>query len=1098
MKNLPVEQKLYNFSLKLKGIEFIRGVVLFLTVSLFFIIAVTPLINYFGNNYNFLSALRYGSFLFLGTVFVFLQLPLFKKYKAEKTAFLVENHIPELKDTVITYVQLKKYLKNNIYGYSLNLVSAYLENSGQIIGKYNFKKAVSLKPLRNNFILFSAASALTLFLVIISPDMFAAASSFFSNEFIHGSPYFPLKVIPGNTKIFPGNDLEITAFSLKIDSSDMKIFYWTKEDEIKNQDFNSLTKTKHQTTLARVTQDTKYYVAQGDLKSPEYSIEIAEKPEIRNFEANLVFPEYTKLPPKTIKDNWIKALTGTKTKIAIDCSKELKTANIKFISGKKIPMDARKNKAFGEITIKKDDDYYIDLRDKEGYTNESPRYKIDAVLDNPPDVKIIEPGKNITVDERMMVPLKISVNDDFGIETIELKTEIVGRNETASVSLMQKPEGKGIVFDYNWNLSGLGFLPEDTIIYYVESKDNDNISGPNIGKSETYQIHFPSLFEIYKDTEDSQLSENVKLQKVLQEQKELKEKTEKFIKSMSQGEEFDWTKEKELESIHKGEEKVKENLENILKNMKTTADRLSKSIFIKEDTLEKIAEIQKILNEVLTAEMKEMLDKINKALQQTELSEKQKSLMETQFNQKEFEEKIDRTLNLLKRTQAEQKLDALINELNQLANRQEKNIFPDNKAVREEKAIKKEVNDVKNGLDKLSRDLNEMDKNTSGKLKEAGSEMEEKALEKKIDDLVKKLEDAVKKNIKKIDEKVSPELKDMAKKLSKIKNDFKEKSMQEILSAIEKTINYGLIISSSGNEINEITKKSISEASSGASEEKRQELAGKENNLKQGVNLFEKEYKELTKKFVFINPRLTENIQSAQMDINQAVEELKNGQTPMALSYGKEGVGKVNSTTFYLIKLYEELSKAPPGGGSDSLMEELKNLSNRQENLNELTKNLENLIKKQGGLTPQEENILQQMAFEQSLIKQALEELEKQMQSLSEKIGDFGGALNDMDEVEKGLKNKETGEKLQQKQRRILTRLLDAQKSIRQREAGKQWKSTTGREFEIKERPGDLPGSLKEIKKKILSEIENIQDEKIPWEYRELVEGYFRRLSEEK
>ncbi|MFH1289004.1 MAG: DUF4175 family protein [bacterium] len=751
-----IEQKLYNFSLKLKGIEFTKGIILFLTASLFFIIAITPLINYFGNNYNFLLVLRYGSLLFFGLIFVFLQIPVLKRYNAEKTAFLIETQIPQLKDTIINYIQLKKYFNKNTYGYSLNLISAYLENAEKTIAGYNFKNAIPTKILKNYLRVFAAASALSLLLIAISPGMFTETSSLFLNEFKSAPPSIPLKILPGNAKIFPGNDLKITAFGGLKGDFQVKIFYWTKDNEIKIQDFNNLTNTKHQTTLAQITQDTKYYVTQGDSRSSEFMIQIVEKPEIVNTQVELVFPEYTNLPPKTINSNRLKgysirAITGTKAKITTDCNKELKSAVINLSSGKKIPMDTRKTKAMASITVTKDDNYYIELYDKEGYSNESPHYKINALLDNPPEVKIIEPGKNITIDERMVVPLKISVYDDYGIDAVKLKAEIVSRNETVSILLAQKPED--MVFNYNWNLSELGFLPEDTILYHIEAKDNDNINGPNIGKSNTYHIRFPSLFEIYKDTEDAQLSENIKLQNVLQEQRDLKEKTEKFIKSMSQGEEFDWTKEKELESIHKGEEKIKEKLENILKNMKAATDRLSKSLFVNENTLEKIAEIQKLLNEVLTDEMKELLDKLNKALQQIEFSEKQKSLMETQFSQKEFEEKIDRTLNLLKRTQAEQKLDALINEVNQLANRQEKNVFPNENAIREEKSIKKETGDVKNDLEKLSHDLKEMDKNTSEKLKEASNEMDEKALEKKMEDLIKELESALKKAAKKLTKK---------------------------------------------------------------------------------------------------------------------------------------------------------------------------------------------------------------------------------------------------------------------------------------------------------------------------------------------------------
>jgi hypothetical protein len=125
-----------------------------------------------------------------------------------------------------------------------------------------------------------------------------------------------------------------------------------------------------------------------------------------------------------------------------------------------------------------------------------------------------------------------------------------------------------------------------------------------------------------------------------------------------------------------------------------------------------------------------------------------------------------------------------------------------------------------------------------------------------------------------------------------------------------------------------------------------------------------------------------------------------------------------------------------PGGNNPSM----QGLAKQQSKLNQMIQDMFN----QGGQDPSK---LEQMAKEQESIRLGLKQM---YEKISKEIGEKGGLGNiskimqDMQETEKELLNKQITAELLKRQQQILSRMLDYDKSIRQRDLDNKRQSKTG------------------------------------------------------
>jgi hypothetical protein len=103
---------------------------------------------------------------------------------------------------------------------------------------------------------------------------------------------------------------------------------------------------------------------------------------------------------------------------------------------------------------------------------------------------------------------------------------------------------------------------------------------------------------------------------------------------------------------------------------------------------------------------------------------------------------------------------------------------------------------------------------------------------------------------------------------------------------------------------------------------------------------------------------------------------------------------------------------------------------------------------------------------------------------------------HDMQETEDALYQHNLDRELIERQQKILTRLLDAQKSIRTEDYGKQRASTPGADLIMPDRPGPLSGDLGKDELRLM--LQRALRDPLPEDYELYIREYFKRLIEER
>ena len=142
----------------------------------------------------------------------------------------------------------------------------------------------------------------------------------------------------------------------------------------------------------------------------------------------------------------------------------------------------------------------------------------------------------------------------------------------------------------------------------------------------------------------------------------------------------------------------------------------------------------------------------------------------------------------------------------------------------------------------------------------------------------------------------------------------------------------------------------------------------------------------------------------------------------------------LNETAYLLLNSMEEMLSSGSASGFENFMQQLEQLTNEQQGINEGTMQLPQL-----GMDGQQ-SMMQQLMAQQQALKEGLEELLNNMPS-SGNAGGLGKANQEMEEVINDFKRNKVDRITKDKQRKILSRMLDSQKSLSKKDFSNNRKS---------------------------------------------------------
>ncbi len=1039
-------------------------------------------------------------------------LGILKSHPDREIARLIGTKFEQVADRLENVLDLSDMIRQGDFSGSPELIEVALEHFGKSTAGINFVDAVSFARLRGLAQISGAIGLTIAVLAVIPGSQFNAAAKRMFNydkEFMPVAAFY-ITVSPGNIDIVKGESVRIQANLVPGESHDPLpselVLSYSEEgiDASENIILHPDSSGQFRYLFSSLKKTTVYRLLSGEIESDRFNITVVDRPFVRSLTVSLIPPPYTKLKRETLEENIgdILALPGTKIHWTITPSKEISSASVKLKNGSTIPMKKNGEKYSADVSLLEPTSYFIQLKDEKGNTNQNIiEYKIDLLNDEYPSISILSPGRNIDVTEAMMLPMEFKVSDDFGLTQLHLEFRLIesryssGEKEVGTIIPFDTLTIKEGTLNYLWDLSLLGLVPEDVVEYYAEVQDNDAVNGPKSAKTQTYLIRLPSLEEVFADANKTHDDVEKTLEESMKESRELKKNLQELSDDMKRNQQMDWQKQKKAEEIVKKYEEIQKKIDDVNKSVDEMTQTLQKNSTLSKETLEKYLELQKTLSELDSPEFQKAMKRMQEAMQNVSPEQMREAMQQAQFNEEQFRQSIERTMNLLKRIQIEQKVDELLKRT-QLMQQAQEEVKKQTKELTQNDSQKatelaQKQDDIDKQLSKVQKEMSDLQK----KMEEFPKEMPvEKMEEAKQAANNREMRNAMKQSAQQLrtlqmeramtaQQQASSGINEMQEQISELQEQMLNNQMQQTMSALRKAMQDLLQISQKQEQL-----KNQSRSLDPNSQQFR-EMAQEQQNIQNDLNNVANALMELSQQSFVVSPEMGKQIGRAMGQMQQAMNgiEQRNGQSTSASQ--NEAMASLNKAATQMQGAMQQMQQQG-GQGGGSLMQQLRNMAMQQQQINGQTQQ----IGEQEGMSQQQKQEMGRLARQQEAVRKSLEQLQREAQVSPEKnkvMGDLEKIADEMKEVVEQLQQNQINPNVRQQQERILSRLLQAQRSMRERDYEQKRKATAGVNI-FKRNPAQL--STKTNESQMQKDLQRAQESGYSKDYIELIRRYYESI----
>ena len=1016
----------------------------------------------------------------------------------------IGKKFPKIKDRLVNALQLYRNAATQKRYYSLQLILQALDQTHALSVSLDFSEIINRGQFKKK-ILAGLSGFVVMILVLLAfrnPLTEAGFLLLHPNRHFQVELPFTISIQPGDVQVikYENVDIHINGDGNVPEKMQLHILKVHAGTESVIDLFNKRNQFFY--TLERLTDTTHYYLTGPQFISDVYHIQVVELPMVRQLQVELDFPTYSRLEPLRMDDNVgdIHALKGTKARFRIEANKQLSRAVIDFDSTKDLSMAIRGHVARGTIKIDKDEHYRIRLLDRENRSNQNPiEYRIQVMNDDYPIIRIVEPGEDVDITESMQLPLTIEAEDDFGFSGIYLSyrmvksatvTDTTWRTKNIPTGSLLEPK---INVEFNWDLTELDLYPEDVLAYYVEVLDNDDISGPKKAQSFTFHVRFPSIDEMFADVEREQELAYESVENAYEQSKELREQLAKISQEMKKNAQLNWEDKKQLEDIVNTQKEIEQTLEEVQQTLDKMIERMEKNDLISVETLKKYMELQNLMQEMMTEELQQAMEQLQQAMQKIDPELMKQAVENLNISQEEFLQQIDKTLSLLKRLRVEQRLDELAkrlesmieqqNEINEMAAKNEAKMK--DKLSADQQHVAQDADAMKEQLSELQKKMEEFPDMPAEQIKATEQIMQEQLLQQNMQSAVQKFQQNNMQQGMQFGKKAQQTMSNMMASLQQAKQQMLSMQMQELMTEM-KRINHNLLYLSKQQE--SVMKKGKNLSGNSPTMQK---LAEKQMDLMSSMERVIERAGSMEKKSFFMSPDIQKAIGKSLVAMKNAIANIEARNMPRVTRSQGQSMAAINDAIKRVRQAMQQLSSAQSSSGMEQLMQQLSQMAQQQQGINQQTMQLG-----MGQMTMQQQAAMARLAAQQAALRKSMEQLAREYGNRSDVLGNLDQIAKDMKAVAKDLKSKQVTRQTYNRQRRILSRLLDAQKSMQRREYSRKRKAETGK-FYIAKSPGALPEDMGEKDLLFRQDILNAKREGYTRDYQELIRKYFEALMHE-
>jgi len=1032
----------------------------------------------------------------------------------------IARFYPKAADGFINIYQLIIRKENN--GLSGALRQAAIETFLQKFGRKDYRRFLHLKNYLPSFrwalpVLLGAVIILVFRFNEIAHSTLRLINP--TNEYLSIPPYM-FEVHPGNVKLLKGETLKI---KVRYSGPALKacvLQSWRPEHKTarvsaimrQGESFyiQNLKEVRHNLIYRLKGAPFNNLALEGHIYSRPFKITVLTPPAVKTLDLTVTPPAYTRHPALRLQRNVgdFSALPGSRVQIKITATKPVRFASFLFENGKALPLTVSGGRINGRFTVNQPQKYQIVLQDTSGSHNQNPiTYQIGLLKDEAPFVEINKPGEDVESRLDASLLLRLTADDDYGLSKLFLHYQILSqytliRQDTSWKKLPLALRLKATLhkkLDYLWNFDKLPLSFGNELRYFASAVDNNSVTGASVGKSRVYSVRFPSLEEVFGAANKQQDEEQDKLKEVRRRAKELKEALTKIDREMKRIKKVDWEKKQRLSKAVKRQQTLEKKVAEIRKNLNEILNKLENKQLISEEALEKYGKLQQLLQQVMTPELQKTLSKLQEAVDKADAEQVRRALREFRLQQAAFEKSIERAMELLKQVRFEQKMDELVQKVENLAKQQKKmGKQLKNKAANFEQ-LKKEQAQQQSDLKRFDQDLQHFEKEellskfpqTKTTLDSINRVLKQAGLNEKMQELGQRLQSANQQQAGNISQQLQQQFSDMKEALSRARQNMLQQNKKQVMQQMARAAGRMLQLSFKQERLRRRTQNSSPLSDHFAN------ITRQQGEILNDLNKVISQIIQLSKETFALDPQLNRSLSRARRNMQQALSALAERRKTTALNGQGKAMGALNRGVMQMQQSMSGLAQSQSGTGFEAFLKQLQQMAGAQGQINNQSLNLFRAQGNRGGLSTAQQQALKRLAARQAALQQAMQQLSEKMGRRNNVTGDLGQMAQQMDEVVKDLLKQKIDRQTIQRQRQILSRLLEAQKSLEQRKFSKKRQAVLGKKY-LARNPGRLGETVAANKKIIEQALRRSLKSGYKKDYRRLIEAYFKQLLKEK
>ena len=1010
----------------------------------------------------------------------------------EQAARQVGALFPQVQDRLLNALQLQGQARDNA------LIAASLEQRAAQLSGFSFAEGIDIQRESKPLWKYAAVPLLALLgIAAVYPALLVQGTGRILHYRQRFSRPAPFQFVLKNRVLtaFRGEDFTldvgVTGAALP---AEVKIRYGGTERSLRKAGGRA---DAFQYTFEQPQGTVNFQLEGAGFASPEYQLTVLERPNLRDFQVRVSYPAYTGRASETIKNGgnltvpegstvrWEFATAATDA-LALEFQNPAET----------LPASEQDGQFVAERRVLRSQPYQLRLRNAHSLNKDPIAYQLTAMPDLAPSLTL-ESFADTTSLRYLGLGGTVRDDYGLTRLELHYALHRDGQRPASKAGLqqggkaLQLPRESAGTYTYTWDLKPLNLRPGDRLEYYVEAWDNDGVHGPKSTRTQPAEFRLPNSRELQQQLKSEASSVASQMSQAAKQSKNLERELAKAQDKIKTKRELSFQDRKQLEDMLDQKNQLDQQMQNMQKmfdQLNQKQDQLSPK---SEELAKKAEELKKLMNDLLDPETKKLYDKLQKLLNEQKApdAEMQKLLQQLENKEDTLQKELDRALEMFKQMQFEQKmeqttdkLDKLAEEEQKLAEQTEKNDRqnPDNKLSKEaqkaaQEQLRQEQANKQQDFEDLKKDLQDLKKMDQELGNQNGAD-EHKPEQQGVDQDMQESQQELSKNQ---NQKAAGNQKAAAQKMKKMAQKMRDEQNQDESDQAQQNIDDLRDILDNLVTLSFDQEKLMKDFRAVDQTDPRfVQLGQTQRKLRDDAAIIQDSLYALAKKEPKIQSFVTREVGEMNGRMDESLTHIRQRDVARATATEQQAMTSMNNLALMLSDALGQMQQEqqegkgqPKAGGGKPGKGKKKgkgqggnpgpgNLGQMQKQLNEQIQQLSK-SDKTGRAMSQE---LARLAGQQQMLRQAMQQLDR-MQSGSQpgggqpdgkegkdgKPGDKPGGTNGkdgkgeqgggsgdvkklMEQTETDLVNKRLTEETIMRQQQILTRLLEVEKSARERD----------------------------------------------------------------